>query len=277
MLPYFELPSLSQTVVTVLSDRDAGAEQLEAATRANPAASAWLSLEWERSTGRTEEKVRGVDYWVPRLGIERCRVAWITGQLHALWGVRSELAHARRISERVEHWVAAKPGRDPAYCDSSFLAGLLFDLLWMSQQHGRPIDSMTKLTFEARFKRFEEGLVSTLDRADSMSGFLCRRWLAGVLGAIACGELWHQLDDPKLAAGLIQWEARALPQELRRLLVRRSLGFSPRVASAWISESFPVLAPYREVIRLGETPEAFDADRKELSQLALLSGRFFDP
>jgi hypothetical protein len=275
VLPCFELPALSQSIVTLLSDRDAGAEQLVAATRENPAASAWLALEWERSTGRTEELPRGVDYWVPRLGIERCRQAWISGQIEALWGEKPSLNHARRISERVDRWLGSKPGRDPAYADSAFLAGLLFDLLAMASRLAT--DSTMKLVFEARFRRFEGALIALLEQAEGTPGFICRRWLAGIAGAIACGELWLQLDDPRLAAQMLRWEARGVPSELRRLLLRRAVGFPPRVAASWIVESFPVLAPYRELVRLSEMPEAFAADRRELMQLSQLLGRFFEP
>jgi hypothetical protein len=271
-LSCFVLPSLSQKIVTLTLDRDAGSEQLVVATRGNPAAAAWLSLEWERQTGKVEDRVREVDYWIPRLGMERCRRVWIAGQLQSLWGVPTDLPRARRIAETVESWRQQKKDRDPSFGDSAFLGGLLFDLLWIAASRREPLSSTSKLVYEARFKRFEQGLLKTLEQLEAQKSFLARRWVVAVAASVAVAELWIQLEDPQFAARMIRWDSKALPLELKRLLMRRTLGFSPKVIAAWILDQFPQLESYREVARLCETPAALAAERREAHQLAVFLG-----
>lgn len=273
-LPVFELPRLSQKIVELFMDRDSGAEQLQAATSKLPAAAAWLSAEWIRATGNAEPQAKSVEYWIPRLGMETCRRVWLSRQLGARWSSApphvASLSHAKTIQDRVEGWIAASPGRDPAYADSAFLAGLLFDLLELAQPQS---GTVLKILFEARFKRYQDALTQALDESERVGGSGSKRVLAA---AIACGsvaELWFLLADPVLAASALSWEAKGLPCEVRRLLQKKMLGFSPRVAAAWIADVQPVLRPYREVIRLAETPSALAAGKSDHFWLAGISGR----
>jgi hypothetical protein len=268
-LPWFHLPALSQKVVTVMSDRDSGAEQLLQATQANPSAAGWLALEWERATGRVDEEKREVDYWIPRLGIERCRRAWLRGQLQARWDVPVLLTYSERISQKVESFSGSK---DPSYGDSAFLAGLLFDLLEMGMQRQRKQGSTEKLIFESRVKRFERGLENLITLTRSQKNLSAKRWIAGAAATVAVTELWLHLDDPSLSAEMLKWEARGYPCEIRRLLVRRALGFSPKVLATWVADAFPTLESYREGIRWSDTPAQLASDRKELFELATLLG-----
>lgn len=268
-LPLFYLPALSQKVVTVMSDRDSGAEQLVQATRGNPAASGWLAIEWERATGRVEEQQREVDYWIPRLGIERCRRAWVRGQLEALWGVPVRMTYSERISQKVESLAGPQ---DPSYGDSAFLAGLLFDLLEVGMQRQGKLGSTEKLIFESRLKRFERGLENLIAITRAQKNFTAKRWLAGAAATLAVSELWLHLDDANLSAQLLNWEVRGYPPEMRRLLIRRALGFNPKVLASWVADAFPALEFYREAIRWCEVPSQLAAGRKDLFEMATTLG-----
>ena len=97
--------------------------------------------------------------------------------------------------------------------------------------------------------------------------------LAAVIACGSVAELWFLLTDPMLAASALSWEAKGLPIEVRRLLQKKMLGFSPRIAAAWIADLQPILRPYRDVIRLAETPSALAAGKSENLWLAGISGR----
>lgn len=275
-LPVFELPPLSQKIVEVFMDRDSGAEQLQAATSGMPAAAAWLSAEWQRVTGKSELQMKSVEFWIPRLGMETCRRVWLSHQLGARWCGSSphvaSLDHARAVQEQVEAWIAADKARDPAYADSAFLAGLLFDLLALAWGRSQASGGL-KILFEARFKRFQEALLQALEESERTGGSGAKRMLAAVMACGSVSELWFLLTDPVLASSTLSWEAKGMPIEVRRLFQRRILGFNPRVAGAWIADVQPILRPYRDVIRLVETPSALSAGRSENFWLAGISGR----
>lgn len=267
-LPFFELPPFSQKVVDLFFDRDLGAEQVRAEATQNPAATARLSLEWEKRTGKKDLEPHEVDFWIPRLGMDRCRHTWLRGQLEALWGIEVNLSYA----EAAQEWFR---GTDPAllaYADSAYLAGLLFDLLWIAARSRPGATPGLRVLFEARFKRFISALSEALQSKQVAAGFIPKRILAA---SIACGsiaELWFFLEDSAYAARYLKWEVQGIPVEMRRMLQRRQLGFSPRIAAAWVADRFPQLAPFREVIRCAETPALFAKARPELFQLARALG-----
>lgn len=274
-LPFFELPRFSQKVVDLFFDRDLGAEQVLAEAAGNPAAAGRLSVEWEKRTGKKDPDPHAVDFWIPRLGMDRCRQIWLRGQLESRWGGEVTLAYAEAAQEWFRRWNEQETGGDPgllAYSDSAYLAGLLFDLLWLAACSRPGASSGLRVLFEARFKRFLSALSEVLpadSRADGEApAFIPKRVLAA---SVACGsiaELWFFLEDSAYAARYLKWEVQGIPVEIRRMLQRRYLGFGPRVAAAWVADRFPQLAPFREVIRCAETPSVFAKARPELQQLA---------